>query len=92
MARQVKGSGLDVGNNSLQNVFNNIVNDTKDVPPVAEVKTESGIESKVVSIDLLDEDENFLTDMKISEHLEIVSRSTMITAVFTFMSAKTVIT
>ena len=40
MARQVKGSGLDVGNNSLQNVFNNIVNDTKDVPPVAEVKTE----------------------------------------------------
>lgn len=58
MARQVKGSGLDVGNNSLQNVFNNIVNDTKDVPPVAEVKTESGIESKVVSIDLLDEDEN----------------------------------
>ncbi len=63
MARQAKGSGLDVSNVGLNNIFNNIVNEDsnkKEIEKVvvSEVKTESGIESKIVPIDLLDEDEN----------------------------------
>ncbi len=61
MARQASGSGLDVNGIGLGNVFNNIVGEStkekkNDVP--AKVQTESGLESKVISIDLLDEDEN----------------------------------
>ena len=61
MARQASGSGLDVNGIGLGNVFNNIVGDapkakSNDAP--AKVQTENGLESKVISIDLLDEDEN----------------------------------
>ncbi|SEA82749.1 hypothetical protein SAMN02910384_02440 [Pseudobutyrivibrio sp. ACV-2] len=61
MARQASGSGLDVNGIGLGNVFNNIVGEStkekkNDIP--AKVQTESGLESKVISIDLLDEDEN----------------------------------
>lgn len=61
MARQASGSGLDVNGIGLGNVFNNIVGESakekkNDIP--AKVQTESGLESKVIPIDLLDEDEN----------------------------------
>ncbi len=61
MARQASGSGLDVNGIGLGNVFNNIVGDStkeKKTDSVAKVQTENGLESKVISIDLLDEDEN----------------------------------
>ena len=61
MARQASGSGLDVNGIGLGNVFNNIVGDStkeKKTDSIAKVQTENGLESKVISIDLLDEDEN----------------------------------
>lgn len=61
MARQASGSGLDVNGIGLGNVFNNIVGDApkaKSNNAPAKVQTENGLESKIISIDLLDEDEN----------------------------------